>query len=128
MWYLIGMLLCVAYFIIMPFVRHKESWNNLLKTINIQEDLWYAIFGHFIMSLIPLPVTYEEYCEAVLNWDDCISFWGWIGILAAITLLWIVAIPLGILFMLFLFIKFGIENYFETKLNKPDKKVNGFKD
>lgn len=75
MWYLIGMLLCVAYFIIMPFVRYKESWNNLLKTINIQKDLWGAIFGHFIISLLPLPVNYEEYCYTVLNWDDSISFW-----------------------------------------------------
>lgn len=128
MWYLIGMLLCVVYFIVMPFVRHKASWNNLLKTINIREDLWYAIFGHFLVSLIPFPNNYEEYCEAVLNWDDHISFWGCLGILLAITLLWIVAIPLIIILLLFLFVKFGIEEYFETKINKTDKEVEGFKD
>ena len=122
------MLLCVVYFIVMPFVRHKESWNNLLKTINIQEDLWYAIFGHFIISLIPFPTSYEDYCEAVLNWDDSISFWGWVGILVAITLLWIIAIPLGIILMLFLFTKFGVEEYFENKITKTDKQVGGFKD
>lgn len=126
MWYLIGMLLCVVYFIVMPFVRHKESWNNLLKTINIQKDLWGAIFGHFIISLIPIPVNYDEYCDAVLNWDDSISFWGWLGILLAITLLWIIAIPCGVIFLLFLFIKFGIEEYFETKINKNEPR--GFKD
>ena len=75
MWYLIGMLLCVAYFIVMPFVRYKESWNNLLKTINIQQDLWRAIFGHFIVSSIPVRANYEDYCESVLNWDDPFSFW-----------------------------------------------------
>ena len=85
----------------MPFVRHKASWNNLLKTINIRKDLWYAIFGHFLVSLIPFPNNYEEYCEAVLNWDDYISFWGCLGILLAITLLWIVAIPLIIILLLF---------------------------
>lgn len=126
MWYLIGMLLCVAYFIIMPFVRHKESWNNLLKTINIQKDLWHIIFGHFIISLLPIPVSYDGYFDAVLNWDDSISFWGWIGILVIITLLWIVAIPAIIIFLLFLFIKFGIEEYFETKITKNEP--NGFKD
>ena len=126
MWYLIGMLLCVAYFIVMPFVRYRESWNNLLKTINIQKDLWGAIFGHFIISLIPIPVNYDEYCDAVLNWDDSISFWGWLGILLAITLLWIIAIPCGVIFLLFLFIKFGIEEYFETKINKNESR--GFKD
>lgn len=126
MWYLIGMLLCVAYCIIMPFVRHKESWNNLLKTINIQKDLWHAIFGHFIISLIPLPADYEEYCDAVLNWDDSISFWGWVGILVAIILLWIITIPIGIIFLIFLFIKFGVEYYFETKITKNEPR--GFKD
>lgn len=126
MWYLIGMLLCVAYFIVMPFVRYKESWNSLLKTINIQKDLWGAIFGHFIISVIPMSVNYDEYCDAVLNWDDSMSFWGWIGILAAITLLWIIAIPAGIIFLLFLFIKFGIEEYFETKITKNEPRV--FKD
>lgn len=126
MWYLIGMLLCVAYCIIMPFVRHKESWNNLLKTINIQKDLWHAIFGHFIISLIPLPADYGEYCDAVLNWDDSISFWGWVGILVAIILLWIITIPIGIIFLIFLFIKFGVEYYFETKINKNESR--GFKD
>lgn len=126
MWYLIGMLLCVAYFIVMPFVRHKESWNNLLKTINIQKDLWHVIFGHFIISLLPIPVSYDGYCDAVLNWDDSISFWGWIGILVIITLLWIIAIPAIIIFLLFLFIKFGIEEYFETKITKNEP--NGFKD
>ena len=122
------MLLCVAYFIIMPFVRHKNSWNNLLKTINIQEDLWYAIFGHFLVSLIPFPATYEEYSEAVLNWDDSVSFWGCLGILVAIVLLWIVAIPLGIILILFFAVKCGVEYYFETKFNKKDKAVGGFKD
>lgn len=110
----------------MPFVRHKESWNNLLKTINIQEDLWYAIFGHFLISLIPFPASYEEYCEAVLNWDDSISFWGCVGILLAITLLWIIAIPLGIILILFFAVKCGVEYYFETKLNKNEPR--GFKD
>lgn len=126
MWYLIGMLLCVAYFIVMPFVRYRESWNNLLKTINIQEDLWYAIFGHFIVSLIPLPIDYDDYCDSVLNWDDPLSFWGWLGILVAITLLWIIVIPLGIILMLVLFVKFGIEEYFENKITKNEPK--GFKD
>lgn len=126
MWYLIGMLLCVAYFIIMPFVRHKESWSNLLKTINIQEDLWHAIFGHFIVSLIPLPTSYEEYCDAALNWDDSLSFWAWIGILVAIMLLWIIVIPLGIVFILFWVVKCGVEDYFETKITKNEPR--GFKD
>lgn len=126
MWYLIGMLLCVAYFIIMPFVRHKESWNNLLKTINIQQDLWHTIFGHFLISLIPVPASYEEYCDAVSNWDDCISFWRWIGILVAIVLLWIITIPLGIILTIFLFIKCGVEYYFETKINKNEPRE--FKD
>ena len=126
MWYLIGMLLCVVYFIVMPFVRYRESLNNLLQTINIQKDLWGAIFGHFIISLIPIPVNYEEYCDAVLNWDDSISFWGWLGILLSITLLWIIAIPCGIIFLTFLFIKFGIEEYFETKITKNEPRV--FKD
>ena len=128
MWYLIGMLLCVAYFIVMPFVRYKESWNNLLKTINIKKDLWGAIFGHFIISVIPMSVNYDEYCDAVLNWNDSFSFWAWLGILAAITLLWIIVIPAGILLIAFLFVKFGIEEYFETKFSKTDKKVGGFKD
>lgn len=126
MWYLIGMLLCVAYFVIMPFVRYRESWSNLLKTINIQQDLWYAIFGHFLISLIPLSASYDEYCEAVLDWDDSILFWGWIGILLAIVLLWIVAIPLGIILILFFAVKCGVEYYFETKLNNNESR--GFKD
>lgn len=126
MWYLIGMLLCVAYFIVMPFVRYKESWNNLLKTINIQQDLWHVIFGHFIVSLIPIPIKYEEYCDAVLTWDDGLSFWGWVGILAAIVLLWIIVIPLGMISLLFFAIKCGVECYFETKINKNEPK--GFKD
>ena len=120
------MLLCVVYFIVMPFVRYKESWNNLLKTINIEKDLWRAIFGHFIISLIPLPASYDEYCDAVLNWDDPMSFWGWIGILVAITLLWIVAIPLGIIIIAFFFVKYGVEDYFETKINKNEP--SGFND
>ena len=126
MWYLIGMLLCVAYFIVMPFVRHKESWNNLLKTINIQQDLWHAIFGHFIVSSIPVRASYEDYCESVLNWDEPFSFWGWIGIILAIVLLWILVIPLGIIFILFFTIKYVVEDYFETKINKNEPK--GFKD
>lgn len=73
-----------------------------------------------------MSVNYDEYCDAVLNWDDSMSFWGWIGILAAITLLWIIAIPAGILLIAFLFVKFGIEEYFETKINK--NKPSGFKD
>lgn len=126
MWYLIGMLLCIAYFIVMPFVRYKESWNNLLKTINIQKDLWGAIFGHFIMSVIPVSVNYDEYCDAVLNWDDASSFCGWIGILVAIVLLWIVVVPLGIILILFFAIKCRVEYYFETKINKNESR--GFKD
>lgn len=126
MWYLIGMLLCVAYFLVMPFVRHKESWNNLLKTINIEKDLWHAIFGHFLISLIPLPASYDEYCDAVLNWDDSLSFWGWIGVLVAIVLLWIIAVPIGIIILAFFFVKCGVEYYFEIKVNQNEPR--GFKD
>ncbi len=32
MWYLIGLFICLAYIIIMPFIRYKEYWNVLIPT------------------------------------------------------------------------------------------------
>ena len=127
MWYLIGLIVCLAYFIIIPFVRYRESWNNNLKTANLPTDLWFVIFGHFLISLLPLPLDYTEYQQAVWNWDDIASFGGWILILLGITLLWFIAIPFLIGITIGLLIKFGVEDYFKQK-TKTDKVVGGFKD
>lgn len=110
----------------MSFIRHQEYWNNILKTIDTKQYLWDTIFGHFLISLIPLPANYEEYCEVVLNWDDSFSFWEWVGILVAIVLLWIITIPIGIIIIAFFFVKYGVEYHFENKINKNEPRE--FKD
>ena len=127
MWYLIGLVACLAYFIIIPFVRYRNSWNNNLKTADLPQDLWFLIFGHFLVSLIPFPLDYDNYQQAVWDWDDFAPFGGWLLILLGITLLWFIAIPLIVIIVTGLLIKFCIEDYFEQK-TKTNKEVNGFKD
>ena len=65
MWYLIGLIICLAYIIIMPFVRYKEYWHTLIPTFGEYINVWNTLFGHFLACILPVNLTYNDYSHIV---------------------------------------------------------------
>ena len=122
MWYLIGLFICLAYIIVMPFIRYKEYWNVLIHTFGEHIDVWNTLFGHFLACILPANLTYNEYSRIV---GDDYSEGGALlisAILLVCILGWFIAIPIVLIIIVFLSIKTVIENYVKNQATKPDAK------
>lgn len=122
MWYLIGLFICLAYIIIMPFVRYKEYWNVLIPTFGENIAVWNTLFGHFIVCILPTNLDYNEYSQLV--GDDYSEGCGLIllAILLGCILLWFIAIPVIFIIIIFLAVKTVIENYIKDQATKQNSK------
>lgn len=122
MWYLIGLLICLAYIIIMPFVRYKEYWHTLIPTFGEKIEVWNTLFGHFFACILPTNLNYIDYSHIV--GDDYSG--GCALMLLAIILTcilgWFIAIPIVLIIIIFLAIKTVIENYIKDQATKQDYK------
>lgn len=122
MWYLTGLLICLAYVIIMPFVRYKEYWHTLIPTLGEYIKVWNTLFGHFLASIIPWKLNYDDYSQIVTDIYDWESFFWALFIILAFILLWIVSIPLTIIIITILIIKGVIERYITYQATKHNSK------
>ena len=123
MWYLIGILITLAYFIIMPLIKHRQYWNSILHTINIEKDLWECMWGHFLTSVIPGTWDYSEYQRDVCDYGHNILVWPALLIIFAICFAWIIVVPILLLVALTCFIKRLVEYYFQQKI-KNEKEIS----
>ena len=125
MWYLIGMLVTLAYFFTMPLIRYRQYWNSLLYSINIEKDLWNCLWGHFLTSIIPIPTTldYNKYQRNVCNFGHDTSVSPVLFIILIICVVWIVTVPILLLLVITCFIKHLVEYYFQQKL-KNGKEIS----
>lgn len=122
MWYLIGLFICLAYIIVMPFIRYKEYWNTLIRTFGEKIEVWNTLFGHFLACILSTNLTYNEYSRIV---GDDYSEGGALlisAILLVCILGWFIAIPIVLIIIVFLSIKTVIENYVKNQATKPDAK------
>lgn len=122
MWYLIGLIICLAYIIIVPFVRYKEYWNILIPTFGEKIEVWNTLFGHFLACILPANLTYNDYSHMVGDdySDGCALML--LAILLGCILLWFIAIPFIFIIIVFLAIKTVIENYIKDQATKQDSK------
>ena len=122
MWYLIGLFICLAYIIIMPFVRYKEYWNVLIPTFGEKIEVWNTLFGHFLACILPTNLTYNDYSHIV--GDDYSGGYALmlLSILLGCILLWFIAIPIMLIIIVFLSIKTVIENYIKDQATKQYSK------
>jgi hypothetical protein len=124
MWYLIGMLVTLACFIASPFVRYREYWNSILHTINVKKNLWECLWGHIILSMIPISLNYTEYQKEVCEFGTIFPvFWSIVAILA-LSVIWIITVSAIIGFLIVCYIKKSVEDYFESKVNKESTQTD----
>lgn len=124
MWYLIGMLVTLACFIILPFVRYREYWNSTLRTIDVKKNLWACLWGHIIICMLPISLNYTEYQKEVCECGTIFPvFWTIVAILV-LSAIWIVTVSVIIGFLIVCYIKKSIEDYFESKVNKESTQTN----
>lgn len=125
MWYLIGMLVTLACFIILPFVRYQEYWSNILHTIDVKKNLWECLWGHIIVCLfLPISLDYTEYQKEVCECGTAFPvFWSILAILA-LSVIWIITVSAIIGFLIVCYIKKSIEDYFESKVNKEHTQID----
>lgn len=124
MWYLIGMLVTLVCFIISPFVRYREYWNSILYTIDVKKNLWECLWGHIIISMVPVSLNYTEYQKEVCECGILFPvFWSIVAILV-LSAIWIVTVSAIIGFLIVCYIKKSIENYFESKVNKESTQID----
>lgn len=118
MWYLIGMLVTLACFIILPFVRYREHWNSILYTIDVKKNLWECLWGHIIICMLPVSLDYTGYQKEVCECGTIFPvFWTILAILA-LSAVWIITVAAVIGLIIVCSIKKSIEDYFESKVNK----------
>ena len=125
MWYLIGMLVTLACFIIVPFVRYREYWNSILCTIDVKKNLWECLWGHIIVCMfLPISLNYTEYQKEVCECGTVFPvFWVILAILA-LSVVWILTVSALIGFLIVCYIKKSIEDYFESKVNKESTQTD----
>lgn len=124
MWYLIGMLVTLAWFIVSPFVRYREYWNSILHTIDVKKNLWECLWGHIVLSMIPISLDYTEYQKEVCECGTTFPvFWSIVAILI-LSAIWIITVPALIGFLIVCYIKKSIEDYFESKVNKESTQID----
>ena len=122
MWYLIGLFICLAYVIVMPFIRYKEYWNTLIRTFGEKIEVWNTLFGHFSASIIPYNLDYNDYSRIV---GDDYSNGNALFVLTVVLICvlgWFIVIPLTFLVIIFLIIKRVIENCIKDQATKPNSK------
>ena len=122
MWYLIGLFICLACIIIMPFIRYKEYWDVLIPTFGEKIEVWNTLFGHFLACILPTNLTYNEYSQLVGDdySDGCALIL--LAILLGCILIWFIAIPVILIIIIFLAIKTVIENCIKDQATKLDAK------
>lgn len=125
MWYLIGILVTLVCFIIIPFVRYQEYWNSILHTIDVKKNLWKCLWGHIIVCLfLPISLDYTEYQKEICECGTIFSvFWVIVAILA-LSVIWIVTVTAIIGLFIVRYIKKSIEDYFESKVNKESTQTD----
>lgn len=124
MWYLIGMLVTLACFIISPFVRYREYWNSILHTIDVKKNLWECLWGHIIISMLPASLDYTEYQKEVCECGTLFPvFWSIVAILT-LSAIWIFTVSAIIVLFIVRYIKKSIEDYFESKVNKKSTQTD----
>lgn len=123
MWYLIGMLVTLAYFFAMPLIRYRQYWNGFLYTINIEKDLWKCLWGHFITSIIPDALDYHDYQRYVCDHGHNTPVTLVLFIILIICVGWIITVPILLLLVIAYFIKYSVEYYFQQKL-KNGKEIS----
>lgn len=124
MWYLIGMLVTLACFIASPFVRYREYWNSILHTINVKKNLWECLWGHIVLSMMPISLDYTEYQKEVCECGTTFPVFRSIVAILILSAIWIITVPALIGFLIVCYIKKSIEDYFESKVNKEHTQID----
>lgn len=124
MWYLIGMLVTLACFIIIPFARYREYWNSILYTIDVKKNLWECLWGHIIVCMLPVPLDYTEYQKEVCECGTIFPVFWVIFAILVLSAIWILTVSALIGFLIVCYIKKSIEEYFESKVNKEHTQID----
>ena len=96
MWYLIGMAVCLLLFILLPFIRFRKYFNQVLKEPNIKQiPIFTLLWEHTLTSIFEFNVNYNKYRENVLCYKEMDTDEMLLAVVFFILLIaiWIVTLP-----------------------------------
>lgn len=96
MWYLIGMAVCLLLFILLPFIRFRNYFNQVLKEPNIKQiPIFTLLWNHILTSIFEFNVSYNKYLENVLQYREIDTEEILLAVLFFVLLIviWIITLP-----------------------------------
>lgn len=119
MWYLIGMAVCLCLFILLPFVRFRTYFNQVLKEPNIRKvPIFTLLWNHILTSIFEFNVDYTKYLKNVLCYKQVETEEILFAVLFFIILIaiWIIVLPCWCILYLWTLVMSLIEQYIKQKI------------
>lgn len=119
MWYLIGMAVCLLLFILLPFLRFRNYFNQVLKEPNIKQvPIFTLLWEHTLTSIFEFNVSYNKYQENVLCNKEIDTEEMLLAVIFFILLIaiWIVTLPAWCILYLWTLVMSLIEQHVKQKI------------
>lgn len=122
MWYLIGMAVCLLLFILLPFLRFRKYFNQVLKEPSIKYvPIFTLLWQHTLTSIFEFNVSYNKYRENVLcnkeiDTDEMLLAVIFFILLIAI---WIITLPAWCILYLWALVISLVEQRVKQKIENP---------
>jgi hypothetical protein len=119
MWYLIGMAVCLCLFILLPFVRFRNYFNQVLKEPNIKQvPVFTLLWNHILTSIFEFNVSYNKYRNNVLCYKEIDTEGIMFTVLFSIVLIaiWIIVLPVWCIIYLWTLVISLIEQHIKQKI------------
>ena len=119
MWYLIGMAVCLFLFILLPFIRFRDSFNQVLKEPNIKRvPIFTLLWNHILTSIFEFNVDYNKYRDNVLCYRELGTEEFVFGVLFLLALvgIWIITLPAWCILYLWTLVMSLIEQHIKQKI------------
>lgn len=119
MWYLIGMAVCLCIFMLLPFVRFRNYFNQVLKEPNIKQvPIFTLLWNHILTSIFEFNVSYNKYRENVLCYKEIDTEGIMFTVLFFIVLIamWIIVLPVWCIIYLWTLVISLIEQHIKQKI------------
>lgn len=125
MWYLIGMAVCLFLLILLPFIRFRNYFNQVLKEPNIKQiPVFTLLWNHILTSIFEFNVNYNKYRENVLCYKEidteeiCFALLFFVLILV----IWIITLPAWCVIYLWTLVISLIEQHIKQKIENAQNK------
>jgi uncharacterized membrane protein len=96
MWYFPGMAVCLFLLTLLPFIRFRNYFNQVLKEPDIKKvPTFTLLWNHILISIFEFNVSYNKYRENVLQYREVDTEEILLAVLFLILLIviWVVTLP-----------------------------------